>query len=79
MKRPFTVALLAGLLTFGSANIAFAQDVEDTTEEVADEATNDQGDTGLLGLAGLLGLLGLLGLKRRDNHDRTVIDRDVRR
>jgi hypothetical protein len=76
MKRFLTAALMAGLLTFGSASVAVAQDVEDTTDEVVDEATNDEGDTGLIGLAGLLGLLGLLGLKKRDAPDRTVVRRD---
>jgi MYXO-CTERM domain-containing protein len=73
MKRLFTAALMAGVLTFTSASVAVAQDTG--TEEVAEEATNDQGDTGLIGLAGLLGLLGLLGLKRRDD-DRSRVGSD---
>jgi MYXO-CTERM domain-containing protein len=71
MKRFFAATVMAGLLTFGSASVAMAQD---TSTEVANEATNDQGDTGLIGLLGLVGLAGLLGLKRRDNTN--TYDRD---
>jgi len=62
MKRTIGAIAAAVLLTFGSANVALAQD----TDTVTEEATNDDGDTGLFGLIGLLGLAGLAGLKRRD-------------
>jgi MYXO-CTERM domain-containing protein len=74
MKRVLATAVLAGVLSFGTASVALAQD--DTTTDVANEATNDQGDTGLLGLIGLAGLAGLLGLRRRDDDRSRTYDRD---
>lgn len=65
MKRVLAALMAAVVLSLGGVSVAVAQDTG--TDEVAQEATNDEGDTGLFGLAGLLGLLGLLGLKRRDD------------
>jgi MYXO-CTERM domain-containing protein len=78
MKRMLAALMAAVVLTLGGVSVAIAQDTDTDTEEVVEEATNDEGDTGLIGLAGLLGLLGLFGLKRRDD-DRRVVTRDARR
>ena len=73
MKRVLAAFMAAVVLSLGGVTVAVAQDTDTDTEEVAEEATNDEGDTGLIGLAGLQGRLGLFGLKRRDDHrDRTL-------
>jgi len=70
MKKWYTVPVLAGILTIGTAAVVEAAPPSNAPTQAT--TSNDDGSdkTGLWGLLGLAGLAGLAGLKRRnDRHD----------
>jgi MYXO-CTERM domain-containing protein len=73
MRKFFTMAGLAAMLTFGVASPVMAQQDTPVAQADDDADDDDNGEVGLFGLVGLLGLAGLAGLLRR-GRDRDVVD-----
>ena len=70
MKKWYTVPVLAGILTLGTA--AAVEATPPSTAPTQATTSDDDGsdNTGLWGLLGLAGLAGLAGLKRRNDQTR---------
>jgi MYXO-CTERM domain-containing protein len=78
MKK-ITNHLVAAILCCSLTVTTSVQAQNDTnagTYQNADRNDDDDDNTGKWGLAGLLGLLGLLGLRKKDDDNRTRVNRN---